>query len=346
MSKKRIFLAIAASLLLLGHARAQTEYNIATASERGTYIQIGKDLAKYVAEPSGIRLKALPSNGSVENVKRLRDEDGTKFALVQSDVYQAFQDQASSGNAKAARVIEPLRVIAPLYNEEIYLVTRADSPMNYVQDIQDKKINIGPVGSGSAMTATALYKLMFNNAIPSANISTFSNEQALVKLVEERSLDVVVVVAGQPVKLFSDMDPGVEKYFKFLKFDKNADLSKPLLKTYTPTMIKTASYPKWLAEDIPALAVKTLLVTYDFHLKTTKDTLVKFTRSLCQNLPTLQKEGHAKWKQVDLQLLPLSSGLKYYPPTEQELNHCKTNKVAAVRTCALEDKVMGWCGAE
>jgi uncharacterized protein len=348
MSIKSLVFAMAAMLFVQSHACAEAEYNIVTASERGTYIQIGKDIAKYVAEPSGIRLKVLPSNGSVENVKRLRDEDGTKFALVQSDVYQAFQGQAAAGNVKAGRLIEPLRVIAPLYDEEIYLITRADSPLNYFQDIQDKRINIGPLGSGSAMTSSTLYKLMFNSTIPSANVTTFSNEEALVKLVEERSLDVVVVVAGQPVKLFVGMDPGVEKYFKFLKFDSNAAVSKALLATYSATVIKASSYPKWLAADSPTLAVKTLLVTYDYRLKTTKDSLVQFARSLCKNLPLLQKEGHTKWQQVDLQLPALSDGLTYYPPTERELRTCKTVKknVPASHVCSLQDRIMGLCSAE
>jgi TRAP-type uncharacterized transport system substrate-binding protein len=78
-------------LLLLAPALvlARVEYKIVTASERGTYIQIGRDLQKWIAEPAGIGLAVLPSKGSAENVHRLRYEEGVKFALVQSDVYQA-----------------------------------------------------------------------------------------------------------------------------------------------------------------------------------------------------------------------------------------------------------------
>jgi TRAP-type uncharacterized transport system substrate-binding protein len=113
-------------LFLLAPALAQSrvEYKIVTASERGTYIQIGRDLQKWIAEPAGIGLAVLPSKGSAENVRRLRYEEGVKFALVQSDVYQAFIDQAAAGNSEAGQVIRPLRVILPLYNEEIYFVTR------------------------------------------------------------------------------------------------------------------------------------------------------------------------------------------------------------------------------
>ena len=78
-------------------------YKIVTASERGTYIQIGRDLAKFVAPEADIELEVLPSAGSAENVHRLRYEPGVKFALVQSDVYQAFIDQATPATAMPAR---------------------------------------------------------------------------------------------------------------------------------------------------------------------------------------------------------------------------------------------------
>ncbi|MBS0343324.1 MAG: hypothetical protein JSS56_22705, partial [Proteobacteria bacterium] len=50
------------------------QYKIVTASKAGTYIQIGRDLAKWVAEPAGIELEVLESKGSAENVRRMRFE--------------------------------------------------------------------------------------------------------------------------------------------------------------------------------------------------------------------------------------------------------------------------------
>ncbi len=100
---------LAALLLAHGIASASTPYKIVTASERGTYIQIGRDLAKYIAPAADIDLEVLPSAGSSENMQRLRYEPGVKFALVQSDVYQAYINQGASGYAEAARIIRPLQ---------------------------------------------------------------------------------------------------------------------------------------------------------------------------------------------------------------------------------------------
>ena len=82
-------------------AHAASEFKIVTASERGTYIQIGRDIATIVAPQADINLDVLPSAGSGQNVKRLRYEQGVKLAIVQSDVYQAFLDLARSGNRES-----------------------------------------------------------------------------------------------------------------------------------------------------------------------------------------------------------------------------------------------------
>ena len=66
-------------------------------------------------------------------------------------------------------MIRPLRVIMPLYNEEIYFIARADSPLNFVHEIKDAKINVGPLRSGTAMSATTIYRQMFGEALPDAN---------------------------------------------------------------------------------------------------------------------------------------------------------------------------------
>ncbi len=63
-------------------------------------------------------------------------------------------------------MIRPLRVIMPLYNEEIHFIARADSDRNYVHEIRIAKINAGELGSGTALTSATLYRLMFGEAIP------------------------------------------------------------------------------------------------------------------------------------------------------------------------------------
>ena len=55
--------------------------------------------------------------------------------------------------------------------------------------------------------------------LPEAKASLLTNEDALLKLITDKSVDVVAIVAGQPAKLFADMKPEVRQFIKMLKFD-------------------------------------------------------------------------------------------------------------------------------
>jgi hypothetical protein len=340
---------LAAALCLhLGAAYGAAEYKIVTAHEKGTYYAIGSDLARFVAPDADISLEVLPTAGSAANIKHLRYDPGVKLAVVQADVYQAFIDRAAGGNATASAIIRPLRVILPLYNTEIHYIVRADSPMNYLHDIKDAKINGGLVGSGAALITHTLYRMMFNGAVPEANASFLSNEEALVKLIGDKSVDVVVVAAGQPAPLISNMKPEAQKYIKLLKFDPAHPSSKLPLTVYSHSTVNASSYPHLLKEDFTTISVGAFLVTYDFNLEGTITHLSRFARSLCQNFATLQEKGHPKWREVDLALPPLGPGWTYYAPTAKEIRACAGRAKARAtpkssRQCSAEERILGFC---
>jgi uncharacterized protein len=331
-----------------GLAVAAAEYKIVTANEKGTYFAIGADLAKYVAPEADIALEVLPTAGSAANIKHLRYDLGVKLAVVQADVYQAFLDRAAAGNADASTIIKPLRVVLPLYNTEIHYIVRADSPYNYVHDIKDARINGGVVGSGAALITHTLYRMMFGRPIPEANASYLENEEALLKLIGDKSVDVVVVAAGQPAPLISNMKPEAQKYVKLLKFDAAHPSSKLPLTVYSQSTIKASSYPQLLKQDFTTISVGAFLVTYDFNLGGTVSHLAKFAKSLCQNFPALQEKGHPKWREVDLRLPDLPPGWTYYAPTMKEIRACTAmSKLRTVakpsKRCSAEERILGFC---
>ena len=334
-----------------GLAQAAVPFKIVTASERGTYIQIGRDLAQFIAPEAGIDLEVLPSAGSAENVQRLRHEPGVKFGLVQSDVYQAFLDLADAGNAGARDLIRPLRVVMPLYNEEIYFLVRADSNLDHLHQVRDARINVGPVGSGTALSATTLYRQMFGRPMAETQGSFLSNEDALVKLIGDKSIDVVVVVAGQPAKLLADMKPEARQLIKLLALDSSHPASQAAMKTYYPTTVRARSYPNLLTEDVPSLAVKAFLVTYDYNQRSNLHHLGRFGRAICENFAKLQIDGHPKWREVELAMPPLGRGWAYSPPVARELSRCVDTPVPSpvavpaptLKACSQQARLLGLC---
>ncbi len=348
MLKARFIVATSCAALLNGlAAHAGIPYKIVTADPRGTYFAIGNDLAKMIAPQAGIDLEVVPTAGSAENIKLLRHEPGVKLAIVQADVYQAFVERAAGANKEAARIIRPLRVILPLYNTEIHYIARADSELNYLHDIKEAKINGGLVGSGAAFITHTLYRMMFNGPIPETAASYLPNDQALIKLITDKSVDVAVVAAGQPAPLIANMKPEAQKFIKLLKFDPNHPASKQPMKIYSPATVRAGSYPNLLKEDFSTISVGAFLVTYDYSLQGTVEHLTKFARELCQNFSVLQAKGHAKWRDVDLSLPALNDGWTYYGPTAKEIRACRAGqqRVAAkpIRVCSAEEKILGFC---
>lgn len=329
--------ALLAALAPSGLA-APPQYKIATASDKGTYYAIGQDLARLVAPDAGIALEVLPTSGSAANVKLLREAPGVKLAVVQADVFQAFIDRAGSGNAEAERMIRPLRVILPLYNTEIHYIVRADSPLEYLHDIRAARINGGLVGSGAALITHTLYRMMFDAPMPEAQASFLSNEEALVKLIGDKSVDVVVVAAGQPAPLIANMRPEAQKFIKLLKFDPQHPSSKRPLSVYAPATVRAASYPQLLGEDFSTISVGAFLVTYDYKLAGTQASFGRLGRALCRNFERLQSEGHPKWREVQLKLPELGPGWTYYPVTSRELRSCQPRKI-----CSAEERILGLC---
>jgi TRAP transporter TAXI family solute receptor len=350
-------LVVAAAIVLGsgGHDSAlAVEYKIVTASPRGTYIEIGRDLGKFVAPEADIQLEAVPSAGSTENVRRLRYEPGVKFALVQSDVYQAYLDLAAGGNREARGLINPLRLILPLYNEEIYFVARKDAPFDMIHEIQDQRISMGPLGSGTALTSATLYRQMFGAAAADDKAQFHSNEEGLSKLVTDKSVDVVIIVAGQPAKVLADMQPEAKELIKLLRFDPEHAKSMEAVKTYFPATVRSSSYPNLLTEDVPTLAVKAFLITYNYDQPYTRKNLANFASSLCANFGKLQAEGHPKWKEVKLELPEVGRGWTYYPETTRAIQSCLAPAAttpasstpaaeAPRRTCNQQETILGIC---
>jgi hypothetical protein len=99
-------------------------------------------------------------------------------------------------------------------------------------------------------------------------------------------------VAGYPVKLFSD---GVTEA------DRLAIVpiaNRKLLEFYQPTRIPAKTYP-WQPAETPTIAVKAVLVSYDFR-NLDCDQVGRFAQILYENIGWLRENGHPKWKSVDL----------------------------------------------
>src|SRR5256885_15499282 len=115
--------------------------------------------------------------------------------------------------------------------------------------------------------------MMFKGPIPEAQDSFLPNQEALVKLIGDKSVDVVVVAAGQPAPIIANMKPEAQKFIKLLKFDPSNPASKQAMSIYSPSTVRASSYPNILKEDFTTISVGAFLVTYDYNLQGTVEHL-------------------------------------------------------------------------
>lgn len=338
-------LLLAAMLLLQAPAAfAADRIRISTGPEAGVQGQIGRDIARFVGPAAGLDLEVIASAGPAESMQRLLDVPGVKLALLQSDTAFAYADAARRGNADAARLLAPIRVIAPLYRESIYFIVRSDSPLASVHDIRDARINVGPLRSGSALTATTLYRLLFDAPLPDDRVSFLDHEDALVRLISDQNIDVVMMVAEQPARLLANMKPEARRFIRLLKFDATNATARSALRLYDATTVRAASYPNLLAEDLPALAATIYLVTYGPRRDEDDARLARLAKAWCKQLPRMQAEGHPLWREVELAPAELKPEWHYAKTALQETARCSgTATPPPAATCSQQERVLGLC---
>ena len=277
----------------LAEASLAVELGIITGREKGTYYQFGLNLKELVKQ-HGYQLNVFPSNGSVENINAVFKRPGTQLGIVQSDVL-AFVIRVQS-NPVLKTIAKKVKMVFPLYNEEVHLVARKG--IVDFDDLVDRKVAIGEEGSGTYLTAKLLFEV--SDVAPRETFS-IGTDEALARL-KEGTIDAMFYVAGYPVKLFS------ENVSEQDGLDVIPISNKSIMEFYPKTEVPADTY-KWKKEAVQTVAVKAVLIAYDFKTVYCQE-LGKFARIVVDNLNWLKENGHPKWKSVDFDY-PLKGWQQY-----------------------------------
>lgn len=266
------------------------------------------------------------------------------LALLPADLGQSYLF-AAERNSNAAAWLAPLQVIAPLYEEELHFIVRADSGLRTLEGLRGARINVGPQAGGTALSVVTLYRLLFDVAPAPEQLSRLSHEQALTKLLTDRSIDVVAVLGDQPAPLLAAMKPEARRFVRMLRFDPEHAASASVLRVYRTSVLRAASYPNVLAEDQPTLAVRLYLVAHGPRTGEDEARLRRLAGAYCQGLAHLKADGHAKWRDLDPGLPPLAPGWHYAASTTRELARCLGVTAAVPDTCLPQEQALGLCTA-
>jgi len=119
------------------------EFVISTGSKSGAYYYFARRYAEQLARER-ITVIPRPSSGSVENLQRLEDEA--------SDVSVAFVQGGVGSEAEYPHLV----TLAALYYEPLWIFYRGERELTLLSELLDKRVAIGPEGSGTRALALAL----------------------------------------------------------------------------------------------------------------------------------------------------------------------------------------------
>ena len=288
----RGFMVATALALGLGVGGAQAvETTIMTGKPTGTYIRFGQDVAGLVRH-FGLDLSVAPSAGSLENIEAVIHRPNTQFGIVQSDLLDfvaTFSDDP--GLRTTARL---LRMVFPLYEEEVHLVAREG--IDSLTDLGGKRVAIGAPNSGTLLTSS----LMLTNAgIEPAEEVEADPDEALPAL-RSGQIDAFFYVAGRPARVFvQDVAEADGLHL--------VPITEPsVLSLYGRSVIPAGTY-RWQKTEVQTVAVRAVLMTYDFSKPTPYQRAAcaavgKVARMIASNLDWLRRpgRGHPKWQEVNL----------------------------------------------
>jgi len=294
MGKRRLGLCIAWVLVavLAGPALA-VDMGIMTGSEKGTYYQFGLNMQRLVKQRD-IDLNVSTSKGSVENIYAVYQKPRTQLGIVQSDVL-AFVARVQT-DPVLKRIAKKIKMVFPLYNEEIHILGRKE--ITDFDDLTDRRVAIGREGSGTYLTARLLFRV---SEVQPKEMVLIDTDEALTELKAGR-IDAMFYVAGYPVKLFTDNVTAADELALIPVFNKS------ITEFYPVVQIPAKTYA-WQANPVDTIAVKAVLVSYDFR-RLDCDYVGRFAQIVATNLDWLKQNGHPKWQFVDF-AFPLKGWEQY-----------------------------------
>jgi len=202
-----IVVVVAFSVFWFIYSAPPHTFVITSGTEGSVFRMSAERYAKILAR-NGVTLKILPSEGSLENLKRLIDPKySVDIGLVQGGVTSGLD-------------IDKLVSLGSVFYEPMLLFYRGPKPITLLSQLSGKRVVIGPVGSGRRILALAL--LAVNGIEPGGSTSLLDLEaDDSAKALLEGKVDAVFLTGeSAPIQVMRTLlrTPGIN-LFDFTQAD-------------------------------------------------------------------------------------------------------------------------------
>lgn len=268
-----------------------SEIKLVAGNEVGEYYSIARDIEKLGIQ-NNLDIDVIPTRGGLQNLHDVFMYESVPLGIIQGDVL-AFLNIFANYDEEMRVKAESLRVVLPLYQEQIHVIARKD--IKSIQDLEGKVVSIGDEGSGTSMTAsTLLYQLGINPK----ELVTYDIKKGIDAL-RNGKIDGLFYVVGVPAKVLQQQIVPEDNFHVLPVSLPTTPEDEFYTKLYSKVTLPANTY-SWQTEPIETLAVQSFLFTVendDCSQVTPMASLIK------NNLPWLQKNGDPIWKEIDLKLL-------------------------------------------
>lgn len=286
-------------------AQNTKEINLVSGSESGVYYSIARDIEK-LAEKNNLDVDVIPTRGAFQNIHDVFNYNSVGLGLTQGDIIGFFNTFANDNEDIRVKV-ESLRIVLPLYLEEIHLITRQD--IQSVEDLEGKVVSIGDEGSGTAMTTT---NLLYQWGVNPKQLVTYDVKRSIDAL-RGGEIDAMFYVVGSPAKVLQEQILESDN-FRILPLSLTLSEDDDFLSRLYSSVTLPANTYNWQREDVQTLAVQSFLFTVEGESCENVSPVASLIKN---NLPWLRENGNPIWQKVDLTSL--------HDRTPKKISQCVSN---------------------
>lgn len=250
----------------------------------GSETVLAADMASLFAPEAPMGVLPMLGDAGAGNIALLLNDPRVDIAFVSTDALAA----AKNGGV---RVTEQLELVARLYPQEIHVLARAE--IGSLADLAGKQVNFGPPSSGSAITATTLFKALGIAVTPLSLDAGIAIER-----LKQGKISATVIVGGKPSPLVSGVPANLGVHLLPIPFGASLESA------YLPTRFEQGDYPNLIQAGGELATVATGLVLLAARSKNDPGSaarVARFVDTLFPRFAELQaSDRHPKWREVNL----------------------------------------------
>ncbi len=260
-----------------------------TGATTGTYFPLGNAFANvWSTRLDRVSVMSHSTGGSIENILLMQRRE-FDLAIAQSDVVSA----AIGGTGRfLGNPCRQLRVLMSLYPEVVQLIVPADSDIKGISQLRNRRVIVGPPGSGNAITTVELLSA-FGMTTADYKPIYISYDEAL-QAMERRDYDAAIIIAGIPTKMISELQRRVP--VKILAFSPTEIASLTFTLPYLSTLNLPAVTYSSQTEPVATVALMAMLIASS---RLSDDLASSLCQSIFDNLDYL-KTIHERARDVSI----------------------------------------------